>query len=135
MDFTCVAIGVATFSRNEARGNQGDGFRFFPGPRGQFADNVAKENAGHGFLVKPFVDQGPFDNPAPIVGNRSTSNGGDGFHAEDEPLDEFELVFTDNFADGNAGFGFVENGTNLFEGNTCGGNNGAGESSPVGLCD
>ena len=125
----------SNFSRNEAKDNQGVGFRFLPGPRSQFADNVAKENAGHGFLVKPYTAQGPFDDPAPVLGNRSTSNGGDGFHAEEETREEFELVFTDNFADGNAGFGFLDNGTNLYEGNTCGGNNAAGESNPVGLCD
>ena len=133
--FDLQGMWSSDISRNEARDNLGVGFRFLPGPNGQFADNVAKENAGHGFLVKPFDPQGIFPNPAPVVGNRSIANGGDGFHAEDEPVEAFVLSFTDNFADGNAGFGFVENGNNVYEGNTCGGNNAAGESNPVGLCD
>ena len=133
--FDLQGMWSSDISRNEARGNLGVGFRFIPGPGGQFADNVAKENAGHGFHVKPFAAQGPFDGHPPVDGNRSLFNGGDGFHAEDEPYEEFELRFTDNFADGNAGYGFVENGNNVFEGNTCGGNNTAGPSNPVGLCD
>ena len=133
--FDLQGMWSSDISRNEARGNLGVGFRFLPGPAGQFADNVAKENADHGFLVKPFVDQGPFDNPASVVGNRSTFNGGDGFHAEEESLEEFVLSFTDNYSDGNVGYGFVEDGDNIYEGNTCGGNNGAGPSDPVGLCE
>ena len=120
-----------TYIQNEATDNLGDGFYLLPGPGGLFADNLAEGNAGHGFLIRPHISE-PVFNPHPLVGNRSISNSGDGFHAQAET---FEISFTDNFADENAGFGFVDKGANLFEDNTCGGNNAAGPSNPVGLCD
>ena len=120
-----------TYIQNIATDNLGDGFYLLPGPGGLFADNLAEGNAGHGFLIRPHISE-PVFNPHPLVGNRSISNEGDGFHAQAET---FEISFTDNFSDKNAGFGFVDSGDNIFVDNTCGGNNAAGPSSPVGLCD
>ena len=121
--------GPNTFLRNESTDNQGIGFYVIADEAlgSQLTDNLASGNADHGFLVAPAEVV-----PHVLEGNSSISNGGDGFHAE---VDTFDSKFENNFSDENDGYGFVDNGANIFEGNTCGGNNAAGPSNPVGLCD
>ncbi len=126
-----------TLKKNESTDNQGSGFRILSGQsEGLYKDNLAKGNAEHGFHITPFggLNGSTFD------GNRSLDNGGDGFNLTENEVGHSvppTTIFTDNFADNNDGFGFVsvddENVT--YDGNTCGGNNAAGPSNPVGICD
>ncbi len=124
--------------KNESTDNGGHGYRLESGTSDSlFTDNLARGNAGHGFLVRPFGGDDPFV----LEGNRAISNGGDGFNVEDTTAydsGEARTVLTDNFADSNTGFGFGSDPANVnvvFDGNECGGNNAAGPSDPVGLCD
>ena len=124
--------------KNESTDNGGHGYRLESGTSDSlFVDNLAKGNAGHGFLVRPFGGETPFV----LDGNRALSNGGDGFNVEDTTAyasGEARTVLTGNFSDSNTGFGFVSDAANVnvvFDGNECGGNNAAGLSDPVGLCD
>ncbi len=119
---------------NNSIDNQRYGFHLLGGDGASslhLEDNLASGNVNHGF----FVEEGSSDHT--FEDNRSVSNGGDGFYIASDAAS----VITGNFADGNSGFGFVDEGSdnpsapNTFVGNECGGNNGAGESSPVGLCD
>ena len=141
--FRVFAAG-GSFVGNKSINNQSFGFCFkgvsdrkFAPFTTQVVDNLASGNGSHGFLIE---DRG---DPILILGehtledNRSVSNGGDGFHyrAEDG-LPTLPVLFQDNFADENDGYGFVDNiSSNNYDGNQCGGNNGAGPSNPVGLCD
>ena len=127
-----------TLTNNESTDNQGSGFRILSGEsEGLYKDNLAKGNNLDGFHITPFggLRGATFD------GNRSLSNGGDGFRLTENEVSHSILpttIFTDNFADSNDGFGFVNSPVNVdvtYEGNQCGGNNAAGLSSPVGLCD
>ena len=122
----------STFTGNNAIDNQGVGFYIqSESCCNQVEDNLASGNAGHGFLVDMFASFIP--DHSPTTGNRSLGNEGDGFHAHDF---SGNAVFKDNFVDENSGFGYVDNGTDtVFEGNECGGNNAAGPSNPIGLCD
>ena len=129
--------GLDRLTDNESSDNGGSGFRIFSSDRSsQYKDNLAKGNAEHGFHITPFggLRGAVFD------GNSSLQNDGDGFLLTE--IEGFHSIpattaFNDNFADNNAGFGFVNAGVNdaTFDGNSCGGNNEAGPSDPVALCD
>ena len=123
--------------KNQSTDNGGSGFRISSGQsEGLYKDNLAQGNAEHGFHITPFggLRGATFDD------NRSLGNGGDGFNLTENTVGHSvppTTIFTDNFSDSNDGFGFVsvddENVT--YDGNTCGGNNAAGPSNPVGICD
>ncbi len=136
-----VFTNESRFVGNKSINNQSFGFHFNgtageggPGTT-QAVDNLASGNGSHGFFIEGhrlnILGEHAMEN------NRSVSNGGDGFHyrAEDG-WPTLPSLFQDNFADENAGYGFVDNNSsNSYEGNECGGNNAAGPSNPVGLCD
>jgi parallel beta-helix repeat protein len=124
-----------TLLDNTARHNGGPGFNIGGVGDTILLDNTARHNGGSGFSI--FADSTNNN----LEGNTARHNGGDGFFLSDTSINN---SLKDNKANNNLSFGyaddsFLNDGTgtagteNIYIGNKCSGN-GAGGSSPTGLC-